>query len=184
MNNVAEKEDTVTEMVDYINEKEDNMNALENLRDVRTDKLNKILAGSLSNFICEGIGQNFVVQIIEIMRAEEDISVVISDGNYWLKCSLDKKYYGRVESGELKQFDIIKNVILSGDVHSEIAISEFCRPKSIQLKVPKLIGNPVPCEKIEPGKQRNKRKVGKTRGPMPRVDELFEDSSLSRYYFR
>ena len=82
-----------------------------------------------------------------------------------------------------RQAGIIKNVILTGDVHSEIAIREFCRPKSIQLKVPKLIDNPVPCEKVESGQQRNKRKVGKNRGPMPRVDELFDDSLLSRYYF-
>ena len=184
VDNVAEKEENVAKKVGNSNESEDNINALENLRDVMADKQNKILVGSLSNYIGEGTGQNLVVQIIEIMSVEGVISLIISDGNNWLKCSLDEKYYRRVESGELKQFDIIKNVVLTGDVHSEIAIRELCRPKSIQMKVPKLIGSPVPCKKVEAGKQRNKRKVGNKRGPMPRVDELFEDSLLSRYYFR
>ena len=87
-----------------------------------------------------------------------------------------------VGSGELKQFDIIKNVVLSGEVTTEIVISDLCRPRSIQMKVPKLIGNPVPCEIVQTGKLCNKRKMGNNRGPMPRVDELFDDSVSSRYY--
>ena len=89
------------------------LNDIENLH---CDIQNKILGGSLSDFCGEGIGQNFVVQIIDIMRAEGDTSVIIGDGNHWLKCSLDKKYYGRVGSGELKQFDIIENIFRSGEV--------------------------------------------------------------------
>ena len=61
------------------------LNDIENLH---CDIQNKILGGSLSDFCGEGIGQNFVVQIIDIMRAEGDTSVIIGDGNHWLKCSL------------------------------------------------------------------------------------------------
>ena len=181
----AEQDDSswMCNLFDEVNEGQDQgLNDIENLRDVSCDIQNKILAGSLSDFCGEGIRQNFVVQIIDIMRVEEDISVIISDGNHWLKCSLDEKYYGRVGSGELKQFDIIKNVVLSGEVTTEIVISDLCRPRSIQMKVPKLIGNPVPCEIVQTGKLRNKRKMGNNRGPMPRVDELFDDSVSSRYY--
>ena len=81
MNNGAEKEDNIAEIVENIHDKKANMNAPEELRDVRSDVHNKILVGSLSNFIGEGIGQKLVVQIVEVIRVEGVISVIISDGN-------------------------------------------------------------------------------------------------------
>ena len=81
VNNGAETEENIAEILDNIHEKEDNMNSPEKLRDVRSDVHNEILVGSLSNFIGEGIGQKLVVQIVEVIRVEGVISVIISDGN-------------------------------------------------------------------------------------------------------
>ena len=170
----------LSESVSNVSEREDCVPEPEKLR----EDSNKILFGSLKDYCSGNNTQKMVVQIIEIIKIDGMIFVNVSDGMGWVKCSLDRKYYEQVESGELKKFDIIKNIIISGSgaVNSEFELVELCRPKSLQLKVPKLVGSPVPYSIGNTDTCRNKRKAESVikRLNMPRVEELFDESSLNR----
>ena len=121
------------------------------------------------------------LQILEIIQTDNDISLNVSDGQNWVKCGLDVKFWEKVESGNLKNYDIIKNVKISGSFDAgNLDIVEMCKPKSIQLKVCKKIGNPVPITSNKYVKDRQNIRKGGAAQKMPRVEELFDVSEENR----
>ena len=103
------------------------------LRNYETSK-NKVLSGSLSDYCNGDNAQELTLQVTQIVQTDDDITVIVSDGHNWIKCDLDAIYWDNVESGQLSQFDIIRNVVLSGKGYNSVLLKQFCRPKSIQLK--------------------------------------------------
>ena len=169
-----------------------NSNSDRDVRNVRQEELDmtdsnqdmtkkdefKILSGSLKN-ICDG--EKMTLQILEIIQTDNDISLNVSDGQNWVKCGLDVKFWEKVESGNLKNYDIIKNVKISGSFDAgNLDIVEMCKPKSIQLKVCKKIGNPVPITSNKYVKDRKNIRKGGAAQKMPRVEELFDVSEENR----
>ena len=135
----------------------------------------------MKNF-CDGkASENMTLQIIEIIQTDTDISVNVSDGQCWVKCGLDGKFWEKVESGNLKKYDIIKNVKISGSFSvGNLDIVEMCKPKSIQLKVCKKLGNPIPITSDKNVRDRKHIRNGGAALKMPRVEEFIDVTVESR----
>ena len=141
----------------------------------------QILSGSLKNFCDGNVVENMTLQIIEIIQTDSDISLNVSDGQSWVTCGLDGKYWEKVESGNLKKYDIIKNVKISGSLGlGNLEIVEMFKPKSIQLKVCKKLGNPVPIKSDKYVRNRNNIRKGGAAVKMPRVEDLFDVTADNR----
>ena len=109
------------------------------------------------------------MQNLEIIQTDTDISLNVSDGQNWVKCGLDGKFWEKVEYGNLKKYKK-KNVKISGSFDvGNLDIVELCKPKSIQLKVCKKIGNPVPITWDKYVKDRKNIRKGGAALKRPRV---------------
>ena len=64
--------------------------------------------------------------------------------------ALDKKYADRIKNKQIQKLDIIKNVRFRGDIaQNNLVIENMARPQSLQLKVKKLVGSPIPYQRLQ-----------------------------------
>ena len=146
----------------------------ENLREKCSDK--KVLHGYFKD-LSSGCDKNLTVQILQILPSKTSLDVRLNDGENWVQCTLDQKYSEQVEMEKLQPLDIIKVVEYSGSFSDgNFHVKDLCRPRSLQLKNKKFIGNPVPLDFL-----RQVQSCGVKRNILPRaprVDELFDDISF------
>ena len=113
-----------------------------------------------------------VLQVLEIIKTDDGYELRLSDGQVWIQGSLNRIFFPNIALGMLRKFDIIKDVVLTGDfLNSKFFIESFCRPKSIQLPVQEIIGAPVSLfgsSNVNAGRKSKKPRISN-------LDDIFND---------
>ena len=105
----------------------------------------KLLKPCLKDYHENGSTKNINLQIIDIVKTDDELKFRLSDGEAWLLVLVNKLFWGKVDSSVINKFDILKDCIFSGNVESEnLMLDQFCKPRSYQMKKPSLIGAPLP----------------------------------------
>ena len=83
------------------------------------------------------------VQMIQI-SLESSQSITISDGIYFSECMITSEIHQLIVQQKIQLYDMIKIQSFNGSMDDgSFVINSIIRPKSTQLKDPKLMGNPV-----------------------------------------
>ena len=159
---------------------------------VREDDIEKLRSEVAHNKVCllkpvlknlsEGLCQEDlpVLQIIEIIPAEKAFSVRLSDRDFWFQMTLNALLSERVSKKQLSKYDIIRLIEYSGNPGcGNFKLDIMCKPGTIQMKPPSLIGSPVPLNVVA-GPSMVSHRTKKIPPKAPRVVALFEDADLDR----
>ena len=113
-----------------------------------------------------------VLQVLEIIKTGDGYELRLSDGQVWIQGSLNCIFFPNIALGMLRKFDIIKDVVVTGDfLNNKFFIETFCRPKSIQLPVQEIIGAPVSLfgsSNVNAGRKSKKPRISN-------LDDIFND---------
>ena len=137
----------------------------------------KVLVPVLNQMIKSDYKGVPVLQIFGIIQSVENnkFELKLSDGEVWCAAEIVTEISAKISTGELKSFDLIKVLQYSGcPGDKKFKLLKICRPKSIQMKVSKLINSPVPLNfgSSRPRKIRGQR--------APRLSDLFSDNESER----
>ena len=124
---------------------------VEKLRDQNNKiQLSKQLIPCIKDCFENGRKDEIILQITEIIEDNTNIFIRLSDSEFWVSAALDKKFVDRIKNKQIQKLDIIKNVRFRGDiVQNNLVIENMARPQSLQLKVKKLVGSPIPYQRLQ-----------------------------------
>ena len=146
--------------------------SMEVLREERPNKC-QTLQPFLKQFFENGIKSSLPLQIIQVIKSEKSIALRLSDSDCWIDATLSEHFCPYIKEGKVICLDVIKDIVFCGSVTEDnLCIESFCRPKSLQLKIRKVLGDPIPFQQSPQITTRRGFKRTGTRAP--RVDSLFD----------
>ena len=141
------------------------------------EKLREAVVGEKVVPILEAFCNNtnesaMVLQVLEIIKTGDGYELRLSDGQVWIQGSLNCIFFPNIALGMLRKFDIIKDVVVTGDfLNNKFFIESFCHPKSIQLPFQEIIGAPVSLfgsSNVTTGRKFKKPRISN-------LDDIFND---------